>query len=65
MPLLQGSSKEVIGKNISELVHSGRPQAQAIAIAMSEAGKTKPKTKKKKKKSKSYSKEAIKMAKSM
>ena len=39
MPLLKGTSKETVGSNISELVHSGRPQKQAIAIALSEARK--------------------------
>lgn len=43
MPLLKGSSQKIISKNISELMGSGRPQAQAIAIAMSKAGKSKPK----------------------
>jgi hypothetical protein len=37
MPLDKSGSKESIGKNISELVHSGRPQQQAIAIAMDTA----------------------------
>ena len=37
MPLKKGSSQSVIGSNISELRHSGRPQNQAIAIALSEA----------------------------
>ena len=41
MPLLKGKSQNVISKNISELMHSGRPRNQAIAIAMSKAGKTK------------------------
>lgn len=41
MPLHQGSSDEVVSKNISKLVHEGRPQKQAIAIAMREAGRSK------------------------
>ena len=49
MPLLHGSSKEVIGANISELRHSGYPEKQAIAIAYSKAGKSKKKKKKGKK----------------
>ena len=38
MPLKKGSSKMIVSSNISELVHSGRPQQQAIAIALKEAG---------------------------
>ena len=38
MPIKKGKSKKVISENISELVHSGRPQRQAVAIAMNEAG---------------------------
>lgn len=39
MPLLKGKSKSAISSNISELVHTGRPQKQAIAIALNEARK--------------------------
>jgi hypothetical protein len=39
MPLKKGSSSKIIGSNIRELVHSGRPQKQAIAIALSESRK--------------------------
>ena len=38
MPLAEGSSKEVIGKNIEELVKAGHPQKQATAIAYKKAG---------------------------
>jgi len=50
MPLKKGKSKKTVSKNISTLMHEGRPQKQAIAIAMSEAGMEKPKKKKVKKK---------------
>lgn len=47
MPLIKGSSREVISENIRELRNSGRPEAQAVAIAYSKAGKSKKKTAKK------------------
>lgn len=40
MPLQEGSSRETISENISELVHAGHPQNQAVAIAMKTAGKS-------------------------
>lgn len=43
MPLEKGKSSEVVGRNIKELINSGRPQKQAIAIAMSQAGMKKKK----------------------
>lgn len=38
MPLKKGSSREIVGSNIEELVSSGKPRAQAIAIALDKAG---------------------------
>lgn len=42
MPLLKGSSQNVIGKNIKEEMKS-KPRKQAIAIALNVAGKSKKK----------------------
>ena len=39
MPLKKGASKKTIGKNIAELMRSGRKRSQAIAIAYAKAGK--------------------------
>jgi hypothetical protein len=50
MPLKKGRSKKVVSANISELVHTGRPQRQAIAIALSEARKSGARIPKRKKK---------------
>ena len=41
MPLRKGKSKKAISANISELMHSGRPQKQSIAIAMKTASMSK------------------------
>lgn len=41
MPLKPGKSNAVVGENVSELMHSGKPQRQAVAIAMSKAGRSK------------------------
>lgn len=37
MPLKKGKSRDVISKNISEMVHSGHPRKQAIAAALNTA----------------------------
>ncbi len=46
MPLKKGSRKRVIGKNIAELMETGKPQKQAVAISLDVAGKSKKKGKK-------------------
>ncbi len=44
MPLVKGSSKKAISKNIRTERKAGKPQKQAVAIAMNQAGKSnKPK----------------------
>ena len=37
MPLIKGSSKKVIGKNIATEIKAGKPRKQAIAIGLNEA----------------------------
>lgn len=41
MPLKKGKSQKTVSANISELMHSGRPQKQAVAIALDVARRTK------------------------
>lgn len=50
MPLKKGKSKETIQENISELVSSGRPVAQAVAISLDLARKSGARIPKKRKK---------------
>jgi hypothetical protein len=45
MPLLKGSSKETVSKNIKREMKHGKPQRQAVAIALSSARKSKRKAK--------------------
>ena len=46
MPLVKGSSRKTVSKNIKTEIAAGRPQKQAVAIALSVARKAKPKRKK-------------------
>jgi hypothetical protein len=46
MPLMPGSSKEIVSENIRTERAAGKPEAQAVAIAMSKAGKHKAARKK-------------------
>ena len=48
MPLEKSKSKKAIGRNISELVDSGKPKKQAVAIALDVARKSGAKIPKKK-----------------
>jgi len=41
MPLEEGSSKEVISRNIKREKEAGKSQEQSVAIALSKAGKSK------------------------
>lgn len=45
MPLIKSCSKAARSKNISELIKSGKPRAQAIAISLSVCKKLKKKKK--------------------
>jgi hypothetical protein len=40
MPLLRGSSREIIQENIREMRASGHPEAQAVAAALNNARKS-------------------------
>jgi hypothetical protein len=40
MPLMKGSTDQIISENIATLVREGKPQQQAIAIAYSQAGRS-------------------------
>ncbi len=50
MPLVKGSGKKAVSKNIKTEMKAGKPQKQAVAIAMSKAGKSNKPDKSKKRK---------------
>jgi len=50
MPLKKGTSKKIIGHNISEMERSGHKKSQAIAAALSQARQSGAKIPKKHKK---------------
>lgn len=50
MPLLKGSSRKTISKNISKLRREGYPQRQSVAIALRTAGVPRKKNMKKRRK---------------
>lgn len=43
MPLIKGSSRKTISRNIREMVNAGYPQRQAVAASLSTARKSKRK----------------------
>ena len=47
MPIKKGKGKKIVGQNIVELLHAGRPRKQAVAIALKNAGLSRKKTRKK------------------
>lgn len=42
VPLMKGSSRNIVSENIRELMKAGHPENQAIAIAMKQSGQSKP-----------------------
>lgn len=50
MPLIPGSTKEIISQNIAREVRAGKPQKQAVAIAINNAKRTRGRQLKRKKK---------------
>jgi len=49
MPLLNGSSDDIVSENIREMRNAGHPEAQAVAAALRNAGRNKKKVIKPKK----------------